>query len=122
VVFDLSDSSIRIKDETYKAVVRTRGSFEQTFGMKLTLDDAIFLAAAYINVAYEEFQALQNDKLITIVTKKDGSIDIKWTSLDKIVTKVLPRLILGFGNFKQLLNAKEMLKAKNHKTEIAVDA
>jgi hypothetical protein len=89
--------------------------------MKLTLDDAIFLAASYINVAYEEFQGLQRDKLITIVSKKDGSIDIKWTALNKIVTKILPRLIVAFGNFKKLLNAKEMLKAKNQQTEIAMD-
>jgi hypothetical protein len=98
------DTSIRVKDETYKVIVKTRGAFEQTFGMKMTLDEAIFLATSYINVAYDEFQSLQKDNLLTI--------DLKWTSLEKVVTKALPRLLAAFENFKKLLNAKEMLKMK----------
>ncbi len=106
------DTSIRVKDETYKVIVKTRGAFEQTFGMKMTLDEAIFLAGSYINVAYDEFQALQRDNLLRIVTQKDGTIDLKWTSLEEIVTKALPRLLTAFENFKKMLNAKEMLKMK----------
>jgi hypothetical protein len=102
--------------------VKTRGAFEQTFGMKMTLDDAIFLASSYINVAYGEFQALQRDKLVKVVTEKDGSINIKWTSLDKIVTKVLPRLLVAFENFKRMLNAKEMLEKRENEPTAMVRA
>jgi hypothetical protein len=111
----MSDTTIRVKDETYKIIVKTRGAFEQTFGIKMTLDESIFLAASYINVAYDEFQALQRENLIKIVTEKDGSINLKWTSLDNIVTKALPRLLAAFENFKKMLNAKEILKAKSRK-------
>jgi hypothetical protein len=110
------DTTIRVKDETYTAIIKTRGAFERTFGMKMTLDEAMYLATSYINLAYEEFEILQQDKLVQIVTEKDGSINLKWSSLDKIVTKVLPRLLVAFENFKKMLNAKEMLKTKGQIT------
>ena len=116
----MSDTTIRVKNETYTAIVKTRGAFESTFGMKMTLDEAMYLAASYITVAYEEFEDLQREKLVKVVTEKDGSVSLKWGSLDKIVTKALPRLLVAFDNFKKMLNAKEMLKSKGQMSTVAV--
>jgi uncharacterized lipoprotein YehR (DUF1307 family) len=110
------DTTIRVKDKTYKAIVRTRGAFEQTFGMKLTLDQVMFLAASYVNIAYEEFQTLSHKKLIEIVTENDGLLNIRWTKLEEILKEVLPRLMTAFLNFKKMLNEKE------HESTVTVGA
>jgi hypothetical protein len=103
----MSDTTIRVKSETYAAIVKTRGAFEQTFGMKLTLDDSMFLATAYISIAYELFQTLSREKLIEIVMEKNGSISVNWTSLEQIAVEALPRIMTAFENFKAILKAKE---------------
>ena len=103
----IMDTSIRVKEATYKTIVKTRGAFEQTFGTKLTLDEAIFLAASYINIAYEEFQTLSREGLIGIVPEKDGSYGVRVTGLDKIAQRVLPRIITAFENMQTMLKEKE---------------
>jgi len=100
------DTTIRVKDKTYKSIIKTRGAFEQTFGVKLTLDEAMFLATSYINIAYEEFQTLVRERLIQIATQEDGSPDIKWSSLDQIAQTVLPRILIAFENFQRMLKQK----------------
>lgn len=101
------DTTIRVKERTYKTIVKTRGAFEQTFGVKLTLDDAMFLATSYMNIAYEEFQMLLREGLLEILPKKDGSYDIKLMSLDKITQRILPRIITAFKNFEAMLLEKD---------------
>jgi thiamine kinase-like enzyme len=103
----MSDTTIRVKSETYAAIIKTRGAFEQTFGMKLTLDDAMFLATSYISIVYELFQTLAREKLIEIVTEKNGSISVKWASLEQIAIESLPRIMTAFENFKAILKEKE---------------
>lgn len=103
----MPDTTIRVKDETHKAIVKTRGAFEQTFGIKLSLDEAMYLAASYINIAYEEFQTLSRAELVHIVNEKDGSFSIKFSGLDKIAEKVFPRLLEAFENFKKMVKDKE---------------
>lgn len=73
----------------------------------MTLDDAMFLASSYINIAYEEFQTLLKDGLLKIVPKKGGSYDIKLMRLDKITQKILPRIITAFQQFEVMLQEKE---------------
>jgi hypothetical protein len=105
--FIMSDTSIRVKAETYKAIVKTRGAFEQTFGRKLTLDDAVYLAGSYVNIAYDIYQDLEKDGYIKVVPQKDGLFDIKWTRIDKILEKAIPRLMEAFQNLKKMLSQKE---------------
>ena len=105
------DTTIRVKEETHRAVVKTRGAFEQTFGVKLSLDDAMFLAASYINLAYEEFQKLWREGLIKIVVNKDGSFGVQFKDVDKISQKVLPRVMEAFKNFQTVLKARKEQKA-----------
>lgn len=103
------DSSIRVKEETYKTIVKARGAFEQTFGRKLSLDESMFLAASYVNIAYEEFQKLTTANVVKIFTEKDGSFQVKWANLEKILQEVLPRLMLAFANLKEILERKERM-------------
>jgi hypothetical protein len=100
------DTTIRVKDETHKSIVKARGALEQTFGRKLTLDETVFVSASYVNIAYEEFQKLEKKNLAKVVTEKDGSIEIKWTDLTQILIEVLPRLMNAFANLKRILDRK----------------
>ncbi len=100
------DTTIRVKDETHKSIIKARGALEQTFGRKLTLDETVFVSASYVNIAYEELQKLENKNLAKVILDKDGSIEIKWNDLSQIIAEVLPRLILAFQNLKQILNKK----------------
>jgi len=103
----MTDTTIRVKDETHKAIVKARGAFEQTFGAKLTLDETIFLSSSYINIAYEELQKLLKKGIFEIVVEKDGTIGIKWRKVEEIAEQVLPRIIIAFENFKAMLTEKE---------------
>lgn len=101
----MPDTTIRVKEETYKTIVKTRGSFERTFGVKLSLDDSMYLASSYINLVYDEFQNLRKDDLIRIV-EKDGEYSVQLSGLNQIAQKVLPRVITSFKNFQEVLKAK----------------
>ena len=103
----MTDASIRVKEETYKTIIKARGAFEQTFGRKLTLDESMFLAASYVNIAYEEFQKLMTADLVNLVVEKDGTFQVKWVDLEKILLAVLPRLMSAFANLKGILEEKE---------------
>ena len=100
------DTTIRVTKPTYKTIIKTRGAFEQTFAVKLTLDEAIYLAGSYINIVYEEFQTLLREDLIKIVIEKDGSYNVKWTRLDEIAKRILPRVLVAFQNFQDMLEQK----------------
>jgi len=102
------DTSMRVSEDTYKAIVKARGAFEQTFGKRLSLDETTFLAASYVNIAYEEYQKLEQKNLIKTVIDKDGSVEIRWTELGKIVSEVLPRLMSAFANLKLILGRKAL--------------
>lgn len=106
--FIMSDTSIRVKAETYRIIVKTRGALEQSFGRKLTLDDVVYLAGSYVNVAYDVYQDLEREGLVLIIPQKNGAFDIKWTRIDKILEKAIPRLMDAFQNLKKMLNQKEM--------------
>ena len=103
------DTSLRVKGDTYESVVKCRGAFEQTFGRRLSLDETVFLASQYINIAYEEYQKLEQKHLIKTVLEKDGTLLVKWTELGKIVTEVLPRLMTAFGNLRIMLYRKSII-------------
>jgi hypothetical protein len=103
----MPDTTIRVKDETHKAIVKARGAFEQTFGTKLTFDETIFLSASYINIAYEELQNLLREGLIKIAMEKDGTVGVEWSKLEQVTKQVLPRIIIAFENFKAMLTEKE---------------
>jgi hypothetical protein len=102
------DTSIRVSDDTYKAIIKARGAFEQTFARRLSLDETTFIAASYVNIAYEEYQKLENQHLVKTVIDKDSSVEIRWTELGKIVNAVLPRLMSAFGNLKLILDRKAL--------------
>lgn len=106
-VKNMPDTTIRVKGETHKAIVKARGAFEQTFGSKLTLDETIFLSSSYINIAYEELQNLLRDGLIGIVVEKDGTFGVNWSKLEEVIKQVLPRIIIAFENFRAMLVEKE---------------
>lgn len=102
------DTSIRISEDTYTNIVKARGALEQTFGRRLSLDETAFIASSYVNIAYEEYQKLEQQHLVKTIVEKDGSVDIKWTQLGKIVAEVLPRLMTAFGNLKLILDKKTL--------------
>lgn len=105
----MRDTTIRVRNSTYKTIVKTRGAFEQTFGKKLTLDETMFLAASYINLAYDEFQNLMRGNLLEIV-EKDGTYTVRLKGLNEITQKVLPRIITAFENFQAMLKTSEEQK------------
>ncbi len=107
------DTSIRISEDTYKNVVKARGALEQTFGRRLSLDETTFIASSYVNIAYEEFQKLEQQHLLKAIVEKDGSVEIRWTQLGKIVSEVLPRLMSAFGNLKLILDKKSLTVKMN---------
>jgi len=100
------DTSIRIKDETYKTIVKSRGAFEQTFGTKLTLDETVFLSTSYVNIVYDVFQSLLKEGHIVIGLDKDGSPCVKSMNLGIIAQKALPPILLAFVNYQKMLKQK----------------
>jgi hypothetical protein len=102
----MTDTTLRVSEKTYDCIVRTRGAFEQTFGKKLSLDDAMYLAGSYVNIAYDVYKDLEREGLMNIVPTKDGSFNIRWTRIDNILEKGIPRLLTAFQNLKKLLEEK----------------
>jgi hypothetical protein len=116
----MKDTSIRVKDETYRSLVRARGAFEHTFGTKLSLDDAMYLAAYYTNLAYGELRNLLREDLVRIA-EKDGEYSLRFgvklsgpyeiarneISKNEIAQKALSRVIASFQNFRAILEARE---------------
>ena len=102
----MKETTIRVSEETYSTIVRTRGAFELTFGKKLSLDDAIYLAGSYVNVAYDVYKDLEKQGLVRIVPK-DDSFAINWSPrFDKILERAIPRIMGAFENLKKLLEQK----------------
>lgn len=106
----MPDTTIRVKDKTYREIIKTRGAFEKTFGYKLTLDDTMFLACAYISFAYEQLQKLLGKGLIQIV-EGEGTFNVKLSGLQEITNEVLPDVVTGFQNFKKYLEEKQTVIA-----------
>jgi sulfatase maturation enzyme AslB (radical SAM superfamily) len=103
------DTTIRVTAKTYATMIRTRGAFEQTFGKKLSLDDAMYLAGSYVNIAYDIYKDLEQQGLVKIVPTADGSFTIDWSSrVDKILDGAIPRIMKAFENLKKMLNEKKM--------------
>lgn len=104
----MADTTIRVKDRTYREIIKARGAFERTFGYKLTLDETMFLSSSYISFAYREFQKLLQRGLLTVVDKDGGNFDIRLSGLREITQEVLPDVVEGFQNIKKMLKEKEV--------------
>lgn len=70
----MGQTSMKVSENTYKTVIKTRGIFEQLFGKRLTLDETVYLSSRTISLIYEIFQKLDAQGKIKIVDAGDGSL------------------------------------------------
>lgn len=100
----MKGTSLRVSEDTYKMVIRTRGIFEQLFRRKLSLDETIYLSSRLISFVYETIQRLQAQEKIKIVEAEDGSLELQ--GLEN-VREVLPEIISEFTDINEKLAEKE---------------
>jgi len=104
------DTTVRIGEQTHKELIKTRGAFEQTFGVKLSLDDTLYIATSYINVIFEEYLKLMLEGLIRIDENKNGTVIVTMNNYNQIAQKVMPRLENAFKVLQNALITKEKTK------------
>jgi hypothetical protein len=86
----LTRTSIRVSDDTYRMIIKTRGIFEQMFKRKLSLDDTVYLSSRLISFIYETVQKLQAQERIAITELPDGSLKVEGLkSVDDVVLEVI---------------------------------
>lgn len=100
--------SIRISDDTYKMIVKTKGMFEQMFKRNLSLDDTVYLSSRLISFIYETVQRLQIQNKIAITELPDGSLKVQsLESMHDIVRDSIPEIIREFTEIDKKLSEKE---------------
>lgn len=100
--------SIRISDDTYKMIVKTKGMFEQMFKRNLSLDDTAYLSSRLISFIYETVQRLQFQNKIAITELPDGSLKVQGLeSVNDIVRDSIPEIIREFTEIDKKLSEKE---------------
>ena len=97
-------TSMRVSEDTYKMVIKTRGILEQMFLRKLSLDDTVYLASRLISFIYETVQKLDNQNRIKIVEVGDGALKLEGL---EDVTDILPNIIDEVMEIKDKLAEKE---------------
>jgi hypothetical protein len=96
-------TSIRISDDTYKMIVKTKGIFEQLFKRNLSLDDTVYLSSRLISFIYETVQKLQAQNKIAITERPDGSLKVEGL---ESVRNVVPEVISEFTEINEKLSEK----------------
>ena len=107
----MSRTSMKVSDDTYNMVVKTRGLFEQLFKRKLSLDETIYLASRLISFTYETVQRLNAQDKIKIVESKVGSLKIE--GFDDVSPEVLPEVIDEFTEINDKLTDKKKKEKKD---------
>lgn len=100
-------TSIKVSADTHKAIIQTRGMFEQLFKRQLSLDDTIYLSSRLITSVYGNIQKLSALEKIRIQQSEDGSLQIE--GLDVVVSEILPDLIKEFTEIDNKLAEKERI-------------
>lgn len=115
----MTGTSIRISDDTYKIVIKTRGILEQMFLQKLSLDDAVYLSARLISFIYETVQRLVAQNRIKIVEVSEGRI--RFEGIEN-VADVLPSIINEITEIKEKLAEKDAstIAKSEHKSKNGV--
>jgi len=100
----MGGTSVRITDDTYRMIIKTRGMFEQLFKTKLSLDDTVYLSTRLISFIYETVQRLDAQNLINIKEMEDGSIKLEGI---ENVQGALPGVVEEVTEIKDKLAEKE---------------
>jgi len=95
---------MKVSEDTYKMVVKTRGIFEQLFKRKLSLDDTVFLNSRLISFIYETVRKLEAKDKIKLLDVGDGSLKLEGAGN---IGVVLPDIIEEFMEINQKLAEKE---------------
>lgn len=103
-VLSLAGTSIRVSDETYKIIIKTRGILEQLFMQKLSLDDTMYLSSRLVSFIYETFRKLEARGRIKIVEVEDGKLSLE--GLEN-VRGIMPEIISEIMEIKGKLAEKE---------------
>jgi hypothetical protein len=111
----LTRTSIRVSDDTYRMIIKTRGIFEQMFKRKLSLDDTVYLSSRLISFIYETVQKLQAQERIAITELPDGSLKVEGL---KSVDDVVPEVINEFTEINKKLAEKEKEISKEEAVNI----
>jgi len=99
---------MKVSEDTYKMVVKTRGIFEQLFKQKLSLDETVYLSSRIISFIYETIKKLDAQERIKIVEASDGSLKLERL---KDVDEVFPDVIEEITEIKDKLAEKRGKKA-----------
>ena len=97
-------TSMRVSEDTYKMVIKTRGIFEQLFKQKLSLDDTVYLSSRIVSFIYETIKKLDAQDQIKILEESDGSIKLERL---EDVDEVFPDVIEEITEIKDKLAEKE---------------
>lgn len=100
----MAGTSIRISDNTYKMVIRTKGILEQMFQKNLSIDDTAYLSSRLICFIYQEFQKLTANNLITLTQKEDGKLAV--SGLPNII-EIVPEIVEEMMEINKKLAEKE---------------
>lgn len=101
----IMSTSVRIKGDTYRTIIETRGILEQTFRKKLTIDDTIYLSSRLISFIYRTFQKLEAQNKIQISAGEDGTINV--TGVDEVMGEVAPEIVEEFTEINLKLGERE---------------
>lgn len=102
-------TSIRVSDDTYKMIIKTRGIFEQLFTRKLSLDETVYLSSRLISYVYETGQRLAAQGRIKILATEDGSLRLQGV---ENLNDLLPQIINEFSEINEKLAEKEKKVSK----------
>lgn len=105
----MARTSMRVSEDTYKMVIKTRGLFEQLFKRKLSLDDTVYLSSRLVSFIYEMFQKLDAQNLIEIIEVADGTLRLEGVGR---ISEVLPDIIDEVTEINDKLAEKEKKTAR----------
>lgn len=98
---------MKVSEDTYKMVIKTRGIFEQLFKQKLSLDETVYLSSRTISFIYELFQKLDAQNRIKIVDLGNGSLKLeRLEEVDEVFQDVV----------EEVTEIKDKLAEKEKKT------
>jgi len=102
------ETTIRIKDVTYTKLIQARGSFEQTFGVKLTLDDTVYIQSLYTNSIFGILRKLVGEGLIRIKEDENGRISIEIDNAKKVLDRLAPETVESFKEVRSKLEERDL--------------
>lgn len=101
-------TSIKVSNDTYEMIIKTRGIFEQLFRRKLSLDETMYLSARLISFIYENVQRLQAQNRIKIHEVSAGTVNLEGLeNMQAIVQEITPDVVDEFTDINQKLAEKE---------------